>query len=52
MASRIFDFRDASAFFVGFLEPALGNWIVILGGITLEWLFLYFLYQKKVFLKV
>jgi predicted acyltransferase len=52
MASRIFDFRDAAAFFVGFLEPALGNWIIILGGITLEWLFLHFLYQKKVFLKV
>lgn len=52
LASRIFDFRDASVFFLGFLEPALGNWIIILGGIALEWMFLYFLYQKKVFLKV
>lgn len=52
MASRIFDFRDAAAFFVGFLEPALGNWIIILGAITLEWMFLHFLYRKKVFLKV
>ncbi len=52
LASRIFDFRDASVFFLGFLEPALGNWIIILGGIALEWMFLYFLYQKKIFLKV
>jgi predicted acyltransferase len=52
LASRIFDFRDASSFFLGFLEPALGNWIIILGGIALEWMFLYFLYQKKIFLKV
>jgi predicted acyltransferase len=52
LASRIFDFDDASKFFLGFLEPALGNWIIILGAITLEWLFLRFLYQKKVFLKV
>lgn len=52
LACRIFDFRDAAAFFVGFLEPALGNWIIILGGITLEWLFLHFLYKKNVFLRV
>jgi predicted acyltransferase len=52
LASRIFDFRDASSFFLGFLEPALGNWIIILGGIAIEWMFLYFLYQKKIFLKV
>ena len=52
MTCRIFDFRDASNFFLGFLEPAVGNWIVILGAITLEWMFLYFLYKKKIFLKV
>jgi predicted acyltransferase len=52
MTCRIFDFSKASQLFAGFLEPALGGWIVVLGAITLEWLFLYFLYQKKVFLKV
>ena len=52
LACRIFDFRDAAAFFVGFLEPALGNWIIILGGIALEWMFLHFLYRKNVFLRV
>ena len=52
MTCRIIDFRGASSFFLGFLEPAVGNWIVILGAITLEWMFLYFLYKKKIFLKV
>ncbi len=52
MTCRIFDFRGASNFFLGFLEPAVGNWIVILGAITLEWMFLYFLYKRKIFLKV
>lgn len=52
MASRIFDFSKASQLFLGFLDPALGNWIVVAGAIALEWMFLYFLYQKKVFLRV
>jgi predicted acyltransferase len=52
LATRIFDFGDASNFFLGFLEPAFGKWIIILGAITLEWLFLHFLYKKNVFLRV
>jgi predicted acyltransferase len=52
LACAIFDFKDASVFFLGFLEPALGGWIIILGAIILEWLFLHFLYKKKVFLRV
>jgi predicted acyltransferase len=52
LATRIFDFRDASSFFLGFLEPAFGSWIIILGAIALEWMFLRFLYEKKIFLRV
>ncbi len=52
VGSRIFDFTDASTNFLGFLEPSLGNWIIILGRITLEWLVLYFLYKKSVFVRV
>jgi len=52
LGSAIFDFRDASSFFTGFLEPALGGWIVVLGAIILEWLVLYSFYKKNVFLKV
>jgi predicted acyltransferase len=52
MTCRIFDFRDAASVFLGFLEPALGGWIIILGAISLEWMFLYFLYKRNIFLKV
>lgn len=52
LTCAIFDFRDAASFFVGFLEPALGNWIIILGAITLEWMYLYFLYKRNIFLRV
>ena len=52
LTCRIFDFRDASTFFLGFLEPALGGWIIVLGAITLEWMFLHFLYKRNLFLRV
>jgi predicted acyltransferase len=52
LGRAIFDFDKAASFFVGFLEPSLGGWIVILGAITIEWLVLYFLYKKNVFLRV
>lgn len=52
LTSAIFDFRDASSFFLGFLDPVLGGWIIVFGALVLEWLFLYFLYKKNIFLKV
>jgi len=52
MLNAILDFRGASLFFTGWLAAPLGEWIVILGAIVLEWLLLYYLYQKKIFLRV
>ena len=52
LGSSIIDFRRASSFFTGFLAEPLGGWVVILGAIVLEWLVLYYLYQKKIFLRV
>jgi len=52
MAYRIIDFEGISDFFTGWLVAPLGAWVVILGSIVLEWLLLYYLYQKKVFLRV
>ena len=52
LGSAIIDFRKASMFFTGCLAEPLGGWIVILGAIVLEWLVLYYLYQKKIFLRV
>lgn len=48
----IIDFEHASEFFVGCLSAPMGAWVVILGSIVLEWMFLYYLYQKKIFLRV
>jgi predicted acyltransferase len=52
LGSAIIDFRKASSFFTGFLAEPLGGWVVILGAIVLEWMVLYYLYQKKIFLRV
>lgn len=52
MATRIIPFREISKFFTGWLVEPFGGWIIILGAIAIEWYFLYFLYQKKIFLKV
>ena len=52
LAYRIIDFDGISDFFTGWLVAPLGAWVVILGSIALEWLLLYYLYQKKIFLRV
>ena len=52
LAHSIIDFDGAAEFFVGWLAEPMGVWVVILGSIVLEWLLLYYLYQKKIFLRV
>ncbi len=52
LGHSIIDFEHASNFFLGCLSAPLGAWIVILGSIVIEWMFLYYLYQKKIFLRV
>ena len=56
LAQQIVPLRYASDFFVGGLASkcgeALGNVIYDSGYVILCWLFLYFLYRKKTFLKV
>ena len=56
MAQRIIPFRNVSDFFLGGLaglcpEP-VGKLILAIGYFAVSWLFLWFLYKKKVFLKV
>ena len=56
MAQRIFDFSSVSRFFLRGLselcpEP-VGKLILAIGYFAVSWLFLWFLYKKKVFLKV
>ena len=52
----IINFDQASKYFTGWLVPQgvepRDAVAVILGAIILEWLVLYYLYQKKIFLRV
>ncbi len=52
LGTRIINFSALSRFFTGWLAKPLGDWIVILGAIVIEWLLLYYLYKKKIFLRV
>jgi predicted acyltransferase len=52
LAVNIIGFHQISKFFTGFLAAPLGEWVVILGSIVIEWLFLYYLYTKKIFLRI
>ncbi|HQG76929.1 MAG TPA: DUF5009 domain-containing protein [Bacteroidales bacterium] len=56
LANRIINFRHAADFFFGGFTAILPEtWHGLIGGIgltTIGWLFLYFLYKKKIFLKV
>ncbi|MEI6679970.1 MAG: DUF5009 domain-containing protein [Mariniphaga sp.] len=52
LGHSIIDFDHASHFFLGFTVLPMGPWVEILGAIVIEWLLLYYLYQKKIFLRV
>lgn len=56
LARRIINFRPASEFFFnGFAELLPETWTPMVNAIgitTIGWIFLYFLYKKKIFLKV
>jgi predicted acyltransferase len=56
LANRIINFENASNFFFGgLIELFPATWEPFLSGIaytTIGWVFLYFLYRKKIFLKV
>ena len=56
MAQRIINFRNANRFFfegiAGKLPEQWGEVLMQAGYVAICWLFLYFLYKKKTFLKV
>lgn len=52
MAHEFIDFGYTSKFFLGWIAAPLGGWIIIIGVIILEWLLLYYLFKKKIFLRV
>ncbi len=56
LAEKIINFEIASGFlFGGIIEVLPGNWTSFIDGLgvlTIGWMFLYFLYKKKIFLKL
>ena len=56
MAQRIIPFKQISGFFLGGIASKMPeHWSAVLlstGFVLVSWLFLYFLYRKKIFLKV
>ncbi len=52
LGTRIINFGAIAGFFLGWLAGPWGEWIIILGAISVEWLLLYYLYKNKIFLRV
>jgi predicted acyltransferase len=52
MATKLISFNHTSTYLLGWLGAYWGKWVIILGVIILEWLLLYYLYKKKIFLRV
>ncbi|QGY46273.1 DUF5009 domain-containing protein [Maribellus comscasis] len=54
--TRIVDFRRITEFFIGWLTKPMGEeaggLFSLLGGLALLWLLLYYMYKKKIFLRV
>ncbi len=56
MITRIVNFMDISEFFFGWLTVSMDEnakkLVILLGGLTIVWLLLYFMYRKKIFFRV
>ena len=52
MGARIINFHFTSGFLLGWLEAYWGRWVIIIGVIVLEWLLLWYMYKKNIFLKM
>jgi predicted acyltransferase len=55
LGGRIIDFRHTSKFLLGSFAGLLDNFggvLIIVGMISLKWLFLYYLYKSKIFFRI
>ncbi|MCF8225324.1 MAG: DUF5009 domain-containing protein [Bacteroidales bacterium] len=52
MATALINFHYTSNSLLGWLSTSWGSWVTITGVIVIEWLLLYYLYKKKIFLRV
>lgn len=55
LLTRIIDFSEVSMFFFGWLTNPMensGKLFIILGSIAIIWMILYFMYKKKIFIRI
>jgi len=55
LGTQVINFNHTSGFLFGWLAKLTGEFeptVIVAGVIVLEWLFLYFLYKKKIFIRV
>ncbi|MBQ4288122.1 MAG: DUF5009 domain-containing protein, partial [Bacteroidales bacterium] len=56
MVQRIVPFKEVTNFFFGgaaaLMSPPWSAWLLAIGYFAISWLFLWFLYRRKIFLKV
>ena len=52
LGTSMVDFKHISGFFLGALSNHLGEWVLWIGVIIIEWILLYFLFKKRIFLRV
>ena len=55
LGMRIIDFYHSSGFLLGWIANPLGNFgdvVIVSGVLAIEWIFLYYLYKNKIFLRV
>ncbi|HEY6564008.1 MAG TPA: hypothetical protein VIY86_05895, partial [Pirellulaceae bacterium] len=55
VAQRVLDFAHLSNFFLGGLARLSGDWntvVLLTGTLLAKWLFLWYLYRQRIFLRV
>jgi predicted acyltransferase len=56
LTTRLINFKNISEFFLGWLAKPMGensaNLFIMIGTLSIIWLLLYYMYKKKIFLRV
>ena len=52
MVARMTNFSHTSGYLLGWLGEYWGRWVVVAGVLAIHWLLLYYLYKRKIFLRI
>jgi predicted acyltransferase len=52
IVNRFINFSHTSSYLVGWLEFFQGGWVIILADIILKWMFLWYLYKNRIFIRI